>query len=214
MSIEDSSFVLCYEKSIDECKEQHGECVENSRLKRIETRKKAGLVVVMTGHGKGKTTAALGIALRAAGHSMRVCIIVFVKGDIYSGEIDGVKRLAPNVELHLMGEGYCGIRGDRHPIGKHRQRAREALNLARERISSGDYDIVILDEIHTALQLNLLELPQILELIDKKPLHVHLVLTGRDAHPEIIERAHTVTDMKEVKHAYLQGIEPQKGIDY
>ncbi len=188
--------------------------MENSRLKRREPRKKAGLVVVMTGHGKGKTTAALGIALRAAGYGMKVCIIGFVKGDMYSGEIDGIKRLAPDVELHLMGAGFCGIRGDPHPFEKHRQRAQEAFALAREKMCSGDYAIVILDEIHTALALRLLDLPQILELIDRKPAHVHLVLTGRDAHPEIVKRAHTVTEMKEIKHAFRQGIEPQEGIDY
>lgn len=183
-------------------------------MKRLETRRRVGLVIVFTGQGKGKTTAALGIALRAAGHKMRVCIIGFVKGDIYSGEIGGVGRLAPNVELHLMGEGFCGIRGDPYPFQQHRQKAQEAITLAREKVLSGDFDVVILDEIHTALHLRLLDLPQVLELIDQKPPLVHLVLTGRDAHPEIIERAHTVTEMNEIKHAYLQGIEPQKGIDY
>jgi len=188
--------------------------MENSRLKRREPRKKAGLVVVMTGHGKGKTTAALGIALRAAGYGMKVCIIGFVKGDMYSGEIDGIRRLAPDVELHLMGQGFCGIMGDPYPLQEHKLKAQGAIKLAKEKMSSGKYDIIILDEITNALQLNLLDLPQVTALIDEKPPDMHMVLTGRDAHPEILKRAHTVTEMKEIKHAFRQGIEPQKGIDY
>jgi cob(I)alamin adenosyltransferase len=188
--------------------------MQNSDLKTLVPGKRAGLVIVFTGHGKGKTTAALGIALRAAGYDMQVCIIGFMKGDMYSGEIGGIKRLAPNVELHLKGIGYCGIRGDPHPFDEHRAKAQDAFALAKEKIVSGRYDIVILDEVHNALQLNLLDLPQVLRLIDEKPPLVHIILTGRDAHPEIIRRAHTVTEMKEIKHAFRQGIEPQQGIDY
>jgi cob(I)alamin adenosyltransferase len=188
--------------------------MEKSDLKALTPRERTGLVVVLTGHGKGKTTTALGIALRAAGHEMNVCIIGFVKGDMYSGEIDGIKRLAPNVELHLTGKGFCGIRGDRHPFGEHRAKAQEAIALAEEKIRSGSYDIVVLDEIHNAIQLNLVDLTQVLRLIDEKPPLLHIILTGRDAPPEIISRAHTVTEMKEIKHAFHQGIEPQQGIDY
>jgi len=188
--------------------------MEASELEILEPRQRVGLVIVFTGHGKGKTTSALGIALRAAGYDMRVCIIGFMKGNIYSGEIDGIKRLSPNAELYFTGKGFCGIMGDPYPLKEHRTNAQEALKLAKEKMSSGQYDIIILDEIHNALQLNLVDLPQVLTLIDEKPLLMHLVLTGRDAHPEIIKRAHTVTEMKEIKHAYLQGIDPQKGIDY
>jgi cob(I)alamin adenosyltransferase len=188
--------------------------MENSDLKILHPKERSGLVVVLTGHGKGKTTAALGIALRAAGYGMKVCIIGFVKGDTYSGEVDGIKRLAPNVELHLTGRGFCGIRGDPLPFEEHRAKAQDAMELAKEKIFSGKYDIVILDEIHNALQLNLVDLTQVLRLIDEKPPLVHIILTGRDAPPEIISRAHTVTEMKEIKHAFRQGIEPQQGIDY
>jgi cob(I)alamin adenosyltransferase len=188
--------------------------MEDSELKILEPKKRVGLVVVLTGHGKGKTTAALGIALRAAGYDMKICIIGFVKGDTYSGEIDGIKQVAPNVELHLTGKGFCGVRGDPHSLEEHRANAQEAIELAREKIFSGKYDMVILDEIHNALHLKLVDLPQILALIDEKPPLMHLILTGRDAHPEIIRRAHTVTEMKEIKHAFRQGIEPQKGVDY
>ncbi|NCO67794.1 MAG: cob(I)yrinic acid a,c-diamide adenosyltransferase [Nitrospirae bacterium CG_4_10_14_0_8_um_filter_41_23] len=188
--------------------------MDEINLKVLEPKEKVGLIIVITGHGKGKTTSALGIALRAIGYNMRVCIIEFMKGDIYSGEIDGIKRLSPNVELHLTGKGFCGIKGNPYPYKEHRANAQDALKLAKEKMLSKKFDILILDEINNALQLKLVDLPQVLELIENKPQLMHLILTGRDAHPEVIKRAHTVTEMKEIKHAYRQGIEPQKGIDY
>lgn len=188
--------------------------MENLKLTVLEPRKKVGLVVVITGYGKGKTTSALGMALRAVGYNMKVCIIHFMKGDMYSGEIDGVKRLTPNVELHLTGKGFCGIMGNPYPYEEHRANAQDAIRLAREKMISGEFDILILDEINNALKLDLIDLPQVIDLIDNKPPLMHLILTGRDAHPEVIGRAHTVTEVKEIKHAFRQGIEPQKGIDY
>jgi cob(I)alamin adenosyltransferase len=188
--------------------------MDEINLKILEPKEKVGLIVVITGHGKGKTTSALGIALRAVGYGMKVCIIEFIKGDMYSGEIDGIKRLSPNVELHLTGKGFCGIEGNPHPYKEHRANAQDALKLAKEKMLSKKFDILILDEINNALQLKLVDLPQVLELIENKPLLMHLILTGRGAHPEVIKRAHTVTEMKEIKHAFRQGIEPQKGIDY
>jgi cob(I)alamin adenosyltransferase len=183
-------------------------------LKILKPRERVGLVVVLTGYGKGKTTSAMGIALRAAGHNMKVCIIGFLKGDMYSGEIDGIKGLSSNVELYLTGKGFCGIMGDPYPYEEHRAKAQDALKLAKEKMSSGRYDMLILDEIHNAVQLNLVDLQQVLALIDEKPPFMHMVLTGRDAPPEIVNRAHTVTEMKEIKHAFRQGIEPQQGVDY
>jgi cob(I)alamin adenosyltransferase len=183
-------------------------------LQKFEPGERVGLIVVLTGHGKGKTTSALGMALRAAGHDMKVCIIHFMKGDMYSGEIDGIRKLAPNVELHLTGKGFCGIYGNPYPYEEHRANAQEAIKLAQEKMLSGVFDMLILDEINNALKLRLVDLPQVLDLIERKPPLMHLILTGRDAHPEIIERAHTVSEVKEVKHAYRQKIDPQKGIDY
>lgn len=188
--------------------------MEKQTLKILEPKKKVGLIVVITGYGKGKTTSALGMALRAVGHGMKVCIIHFVKGDMYSGELDGIKRLAPNVELHLTGKGFCGIYGNPYPYREHRANAQEAIKLAKEKMLSGNFDILILDEINNAIKLKLVDLPQVLDMIENKPPQMHLILTGRDAHPEVIERAHTVSEVREVKHAYRQGIEPQKGIDY
>jgi cob(I)alamin adenosyltransferase len=183
-------------------------------LHRLETKKRIGLIVVLTGDGKGKTTSALGMALRAAGHDMKVCIIHFMKGDMYSGEMDGIKKLAPNIELHLTGKGFCGIYGNPYPFEEHRTNAQEAMKLAKGKMLSGNFDILILDEINNALKLKLVDLPQVLDLVEKKPPLMHLILTGRDAHQEIIERAHTVSEVREIKHAYRQKIEPQKGIDY
>jgi len=180
----------------------------------LEPKHKVGLIVVLTGNGKGKTSSALGMALRAVGHKLRVCMIQFMKGDLYSGEIDGLKWLAPLVEFHQTGKGFCGIQGNPIPYHEHRANAQCAIELAREKLHSGHFDVVILDEINNALKLRLVDLPQVLELLDGKPADLHLVLTGRDAHPEVCERAHTVTEMMDVKHAYQNGIEAQPGIDY
>ena len=173
-----------------------------------------GLVVVITGHGKGKTTTALGIAVRACGHDMRVSIIQFMKGDLYSGEWDGVKKMGCDIELHATGKGFCGIQGNPYPHSEHRQNAQDAMAMAREKTASGTCDVLILDEINNALHLKLVDLEQVLDLIESKPPLLHLVLTGRNAHPQVVERADTVSEVVEIKHAYRKGIEPQPGIDY
>lgn len=176
--------------------------------------RRTGIVVVITGEGKGKTTSALGIAVRAAGHGMKVAVIQFVKGDMYAGEIDGLRRLEPEVELYRTGRGFFGIEGDSYSAEEHRRRAQDAISLAERKVCSGACDIVVLDEINVAVKLGLVDLGQVIDLMERKPPFTHLVLTGRDAHPEIVTRAHTVTEMKEVKHACALGIEPQKGIDF
>lgn len=183
-------------------------------LQMLEPRKKVGLLVVLTGEGKGKTTSALGMTLRAVGHGMKVCIIEFMKGDMYAGELDGLKMLGSKVEVHLMGKGFCGIQGNPYPYKEHRANAQDAVRLAREKISSGAFDMVILDEVNNAVRLRLVDLPQVMDLIELKPPLVHLILTGRDAHPDIVERADTVSEVREIKHAFRKDIEPQKGIDF
>lgn len=184
------------------------------KVTRLNPEKKRGLVVVITGHGKGKTTTALGIAVRACGHNMRVCIIQFMKGDLYAGEWDGVKKMGCPVELIPTGKGFCGIEGNPYPYKEHRKNAQDAIQLARQKMESGQFDILILDEINNALHLHLVDLEQVLDIIRRKPPVMHLVLTGRDAHPRVIKQADTVSEIKEVKHAYRKGIEPQPGIDY
>ncbi|MCG6931938.1 MAG: cob(I)yrinic acid a,c-diamide adenosyltransferase [Desulfofustis sp.] len=176
--------------------------------------KRCGLVVVLTGNGKGKTTSAMGMVLRAAGHGMRACVIQFMKGDIYSGEWDGVKLLGGLVELHATGKGFCGIQGNPYPHSEHRKNAQDALQLVDQKMSSGAYDLIVLDEINNALQLKLVDLEQVIAILDNKPELLHLVMTGRDAHPEVIERADTASRVEEIKHAYRKDIEPQPGVDY
>lgn len=184
------------------------------KIRYIETKEKIGLVLVFTGNGKGKTTAALGTVLRAAGYNMNACIIQFMKGDIYSGEIDGIKKLGQNVEFYVMGKGFFINKDNSSIYSEHKAKAQEAIRLAREKILSGKFDILVLDEINNAVSLNLIDISQVIELIDIKPPLMHLILTGRDAHHDIIKRANIVTEMKEIKHSYHQNIEPQKGIDY
>ena len=183
-------------------------------ITRLSPTVRRGLVVVITGYGKGKSTAALGIAVRACGHNMRVCIIQFMKGDLYAGEWDGVKKMGCQIQLISTGKGFCGIQGNPYPFKEHRNNAQEAIQLAHQKMASGQIDILILDEINNALHLHLVDLEQVLEIIQHKPPLMHLVLTGRDAHPQVIELADTVSEINEVKHAYRKEIEPQPGIDY
>jgi cob(I)alamin adenosyltransferase len=184
------------------------------KVDKLQPRHPQGLVVVITGNGKGKTTSAMGMALRAAGHGLRSCIIQFMKGDLYSGEWDGVKLLGGLVELHATGKGFCGIRGNPYSRDEHRANAQAAIALAREKLLSGQFNLVILDEINNAVKHRLVDLGQLLALLEARPPQVHMVLTGRYAAPEIVERAHTVSEVNEIKHAYRQQIEPQPGIDY
>lgn len=180
----------------------------------LKPEKRVGLVVVVTGYGKGKTSSALGMVLRACGHGMRVSMIQFMKGDIYSGEWDGIKKLDCDIELIPSGMGFCGIQGNPFTYAEHRAAAQEALHLAKEKIISGAFDLIVLDEINNALHLKLVDLEQLLDLIRAKPPLTHLILTGRDAHPEVISLADTVSEVNEVKHAYRKNIEPQAGIDF
>ena len=184
------------------------------KIDRLEPKERRGLIVVITGYGKGKTTSALGMALRACGHGMRVCIIQFMKGDLYAGEWDGIKRMNCDIELHATGKGFCGIQGNPYPWAEHRANAEDALDLVREKMASGAFDVLILDEINNALKLKLVDLEQVMEILRTKPPLMHLILTGRDAHPQVIELADTVSEINEIKHAYRKGIDPQPGIDY
>jgi len=184
------------------------------KIDKLEPKKPHGLVVVITGNGKGKTTSAMGMVLRASGHGFKSCIIQFMKGDLYTGEWDGVKRLDGLVELHATGMGFCGIQGNTYTHAENRASAQAAIELATTKMARGDYQLIILDEINNALQLKLVDLEQVLGLIKAKPGLVHMVLTGRNAHPEVIDLADTVSEVCEVKHAYQKDIEPQPGIDY
>lgn len=175
---------------------------------------KQGLTIVFTGDGKGKTSAALGIALRASGHKMSISIIQFIKGTKPTGEAKAAERLAPELEFVSLGSGFVNCLGDVKPLSEHKRAAAEALALARQRILSGTWDIIVLDEINTAVDLNLIDVKEVLEMLAKKPTMMHLILTGRNACPEVIEAADLVTEMRNIKHPYDRGIPAHKGIDY
>jgi cob(I)alamin adenosyltransferase len=170
-----------------------------------------GLVQVYTGDGKGKTSAAFGLALRAIGRGLKVYIVQFIKGGFDYGELYIVDKL-PNLTLKAFGRGRFVTQ--QPPDEKDVTLAEEAFNLAKKVVESGEYDMVILDEINVALNLKLISLEKVLKLIKDKPKHVELVLTGRYAPNEIIEVADLVTEMKEVKHPYRKGCQARKGIDY
>jgi cob(I)alamin adenosyltransferase len=173
-----------------------------------------GLLIVYTGGGKGKTTAALGMALRAVGYGHRVLIMQFIKGSWHYGELESIKRLAPEVELLQGGEGFVGIVDDTLPREDHVAAARAALTTARAKMATDAYDLVILDEINYALQLDLITLDDVKALIAERPRRLDLVLTGNHAHADIIEMAELVTEMREIKHPYQQGLSAKKGIDF
>ena len=173
-----------------------------------------GLVIVYTGGGKGKTSAALGLVLRAVGYNHKVCMIQFVKGSWHYGELDSAKRLAPEFEMITAGKGFVGILDDKSPRKDHVKAANDTLEISKEKIMSGKFDVVILDEINYALQLKLLNLDDVIDLIKSKPSELDLVLTGNHATKEVIELADLVTEMKEIKHPFKSGIKAKKGIDF
>ena len=173
-----------------------------------------GLVIVYTGKGKGKTTAALGMALRAIGYDHKVCMLQFIKGSWHYGEMDSSKKLEPNFELIAVGKGFVGILDDNSSREEHEKYAAEALRICREKIFSEKYNVVILDEVNYAIDLGLIDVQAVTKIIKEKPSSLDLVLTGRDAKEEIIELADLVTEMKEIKHPFKSGIKAKKGIDF
>ncbi|SHK34080.1 cob(I)yrinic acid a,c-diamide adenosyltransferase [Desulforamulus aeronauticus] len=174
--------------------------------------KEKGLVLVFTGNGKGKTTAALGMALRAWGHGMKVLILQFIKSQ-QCGEHLAAEKMQPTLEIRPLGLGFINF-NDPADVARQQRAAQEALAQVTTAMTSGDYQVLILDEILYALQYGLLELSSVMDLLERKPEHLHLVLTGRNAPAEVIERADLVTEMREVKHPFKQGISAQQGIEF
>ncbi|WP_455392947.1 cob(I)yrinic acid a,c-diamide adenosyltransferase [[Eubacterium] cellulosolvens] len=170
-----------------------------------------GLVQVYTGTGKGKTTAALGLGLRALGKGFRVCMIQFMKGDIEYGELTAVRNLH-GFEIEQYGRPDFVDR--KQPAQVDIDLARQGFARAKEILEQNEYDIVILDEINVAVDWQLLPVEDVISLIKMKPEHVELILTGRYAHPKIIELADLVTNMEEVKHPYHKGILARDGIEH
>jgi cob(I)alamin adenosyltransferase len=172
-----------------------------------------GLVLINTGPGKGKTTAAMGTALRAVGNGMKVLMLQFLKGSWHYGELDAVKAFGDNFILKQMGRGFVKVGGaetDPEDIAM----VQAAWDEAREAILSGEWDMVVLDEINYAIGYGMLDPAKVVETLKARPEMVHVILTGRNAHPTLVEIADTVTEMRQVKHAYEGGVLAQRGIEY
>ena len=170
-----------------------------------------GLVQVFTGNGKGKTTAALGTILRTLGHGRKVYIVFFMKGDYPYGEFSTLPKL-PNVDLAIFG--FRRFIDPKNIKPEEMEQAELALAAARKAMLSGNYDLVILDEVNVALFYKLIKVEEVIELINNKPPNVELILTGRHADAELIELADLVTEMVKVKHPYDKGVRARKGIEY
>jgi cob(I)alamin adenosyltransferase len=172
-----------------------------------------GLILINTGPGKGKTTAALGTAFRAVGNGMRVLMLQFLKGSWHYGELDAAENFGGNLVLRQMGRGFVKVGGAETDPEDIRM-VEAAWAEARQAIYSGEWDMVVLDEINYAIGYKMLDPAVVAEALRGRPEMVHVILTGRNAHPLLVELADTVTEMREVKHAYQKGILAQRGIEY
>lgn len=170
-----------------------------------------GLLLVFTGNGKGKTTAALGLAFRAIGHGFPVCMIQFIKGSWQYGELETARRFDNLMELHVMGRGFTWKSDD---LDKDIQAAREAWDFAAGVIREGRHRLVILDELTYLIKYEMLDEQVILDVLATRPVQMHVAVTGRDASDRLIAAADLVTEMRNVKHAYDNGVRAQKGIEF
>jgi len=189
---------------------------KSDRVKELEREERhaprPGYVQVYTGDGKGKTTASLGLVARAAGYGHRACIVSFLKGDPNYGELRFIREHMPMVDYHLAGRMNFVDPNDPDPADL--EIAREGFEHARAALASGDYHVVVLDEINVAVSLGLVDERELLAAIDARPEHVEVVLTGRDASDAITARADLVTEMRSVKHFYEAGIPARRGIEF
>ncbi len=172
-----------------------------------------GLVLINTGPGKGKTTAAMGTGLRAVGNGMRVLMLQFLKGSWHYGELDAVQAFDGNFVMKQMGRGFVKVGGAETDPEDVRM-VEEAWAEARAAILSGEWDMVILDEINYAIGYGMLDPEKVAETLKARPEMVHVILTGRNAHPSLVALADTVTEMRQVKHAYEGGVLAQRGIEF
>jgi len=177
------------------------------------TNERRGLIIVNTGPGKGKTTAAMGTAFRAVGNGMKVLMLQFLKGSWHYGELDAAKAFGDNFIMKQMGRGFVKV-GGAETDPEDIKLVEDAWEEARQEIMSGKWDLVVLDEINYAISYGMLDPQKVVEALQQRPPMVHVILTGRNAHPSIIEVADTVTEMKQVKHAYEKGVLAQRGIEY
>lgn len=176
-----------------------------------------GLILVNTGNGKGKTTAALGVVLRAVGQGLKVLILQFIKSGHGYGELEGLKKLGNAVTIKSMGKGFIYYNRDKVTVvelEKHKVAAQEAWKTLVEEVNSDKWDLIVMDEINNAINYELIDVNSVVQMLKHKPERLHVILTGRYAKPEIIDIADTVTEMKVVKHAYEKGIKAAKGIEF
>ena len=170
-----------------------------------------GQVLVHTGEGKGKSSSAFGMAFRAAGWGMRVLVIQFIKGQWQTGEQKAATRFE-NIEWHALGDGFTW---DTKNPAQDIKTSQEIWAFSKQKILSGDYDLVILDEINYCLSYQWLDAVEVADFVSRqKPEWLHLVLTGRGAPPELIAAAHTVTEMQKIKHAFDGGIKAEQGVEF
>jgi len=176
-------------------------------------KERRGLILVHTGNGKGKTTAALGLAFRAVGYDMKVLMLQFLKGGWKPGEYRAVKKFEPNFQIVPMGQGFLWIDAEDQE-DRNRLLVRKAWDYGRQQVRGGGWDMVIFDEINYVIGYGLIPVPEVVDMLRTKPEMLHVVLTGRNAKDEIIELADTVTEMRPIKHAYEKGTAAQKGIEF
>lgn len=172
-----------------------------------------GLVYVLTGNGKGKTTSALGMVLRAVGYKKHCIMIQFIKGTWHYGEKDSWKLLAPHFELYSGGKGFIGILDDKLPRSVHIKAAKDTLKIAEKKIVSHKYDIVVLDEVNNTLQMKLITTKDLIGVLNKRG-KTDIIITGRGATKGLIDYADLVSEVKEIKHPYQKGIQAKKGLDF
>ena len=172
---------------------------------------KKGLLTVNTGNGKGKTTAALGMTFRALGHGMRVCVIQFIKGTWKYGELESAKRFGDLLEFHVKGNGFTWKSEN---LEKDKAIAREAWELAKEKIRSGAYGLVVLDELTYLVKFGMVTEDEIVNALKNRPVKLHVVVTGRDASAKLIDAADIVTQMVMEKHPLKSGVKAQKGVEF
>jgi len=175
------------------------------------TRKTTGLIALFTGNGKGKTTAALGLAFRALGHGHRVCVIQFLKGSWKYGELDAAERFKPLLEFHVMGRGFTWKSED---LEKDKEAARNAWEFAVKTIKENRHELIILDELTYLCRYQIIEEEALLNVLKNKPATMHIAITGRHASEALIQQADLVTEMLEIKHPFQNGIQAQKGMEF
>ncbi len=173
-----------------------------------------GLLIIYTGNGKGKTSAAMGTAFRAVGQGLRVMMVQFIKGSWHYGELDTAKMIPDHrFQIVPMGRGFVKI-GTEKPDPQDVEMVRACWEAGKEKMMSGEFELVVFDEINYAIHYGMLPADEVAEALAKRPDSVHVILTGRNAHPKLVEAADLVTEMKEIKHPFEKGILAARGIDY